>query len=90
MSNFAAEFVRLTTEAERRDFYTEVYALNVEKDHTPINQMSIRWRRWYISIICVLVLTETDRKAYVRPQRAPLRRTWLNAVSDGWPWHHQM
>jgi hypothetical protein len=39
MSNFAAEFVRLTTEAERRDFYAEVYALNVEKDHTPINQL---------------------------------------------------
>ena len=39
MSNFAAEFVRLTTKDERRDFYSEVYALNIEKDHTPINQL---------------------------------------------------
>ena len=39
MSNFAAEFVRLTTEDERRDFYTEVYSINAEKDHTPVNQL---------------------------------------------------
>ena len=39
MSNFAVEYVRLTTEDEQRDFYTEAYALNAEKGHTPINQL---------------------------------------------------